>query len=738
MKSRENKSFPKLILDNVSQSTETVTQGVTQSVAHYARKRSDSSHQKPKHCAGPYLMRRGRVFYFRKRLPRALSNLQSNSFLCLSLRTDLPLDAVKRAARLLTVCERMEKEIVDALNSQDLSPADTKALLTEALRAELARILAEQSSMGSLTDEDADKRIEELEAENNRLRRAARRENWMEVQELLEKASSMIGLTLPGPLSPDLGRQVTTLKRRINDIESDVTEGDDIRTACRPLLNDHDIKDFDKFVQEPILLSQAWAQTRKNYPNPSMQGNINALEKLTLEFFGDIPVTAITKDRQKAFFAWEARLPRSQGRAHGKNRFNKDGQTILKATEISTADAHDLMVTEEIRERSDISVAEKRAILADKLVPRRTMTTIRRDRDGLNRLFKSVRELGVNPPEALSYKEVEKHVKDQAPDDELYVRVTKPKIRMPWTEERLARFLTSPIYTGCLSEHRRWKRGSLIIRDATYWVPLIVLTIGSRIEEILLMKRSDIRYRNSHYCFAIGTGPEQPGKTEDSKRVIPVPQLLLDLGFVEWFHALSDDHGILLFPEAARRTTSGDVTSAFGKHLRRILDHLGLGDFDEDFYAMRKTLSSMLNSAHVSDGQRQAIAGHRHGTILNIHYTAHHTKDLKDAVDKADFKLEISRRRQYGFPVIKSCNLASAAVLTVDVTLGDNGEAATVSVYDNEASEPVFNFVRSNNTTIQELRSVACKLREILSQRPLALPKNSLKRAAFEHLQALA
>ncbi|WP_217621352.1 hypothetical protein [Phaeobacter inhibens] len=61
----------------------------------------------------------------------------------------------------------MEKEIVDALNSQDLSPADTKALLTEALRAELARILAEQSSMGSLTDEDADKRIEELEAENN-------------------------------------------------------------------------------------------------------------------------------------------------------------------------------------------------------------------------------------------------------------------------------------------------------------------------------------------------------------------------------------------------------------------------------------------------------------------------------------------------------------------------------------------------------------------------------------------
>lgn len=43
-------------------------------------------------------MRRGRIFYFRKRLPKKLSNQVPNQFLCLSLRADLPLDAVKRAA----------------------------------------------------------------------------------------------------------------------------------------------------------------------------------------------------------------------------------------------------------------------------------------------------------------------------------------------------------------------------------------------------------------------------------------------------------------------------------------------------------------------------------------------------------------------------------------------------------------------------------------------------------------
>ncbi|WP_170362826.1 hypothetical protein [Ruegeria arenilitoris] len=119
--------------------------------------------------------------------------------------------------------------------------------------------MAEQSCMGSLIEYDADKRIEEIGAENHRLRRAARCENWMEVWKLLEKTSSMIGLSLPSSLSSDLGCQVTTLKRRINVIASDVTEGDEILTACGPLLNDHEIKDFGKFVRGPILHSRGWS-----------------------------------------------------------------------------------------------------------------------------------------------------------------------------------------------------------------------------------------------------------------------------------------------------------------------------------------------------------------------------------------------------------------------------------------------------------------------------------------------
>ena len=169
-----------------------------------------------------------------------------------------------------------------------------------------------------------------------------------------------------------------------------------------------------------------------------MKGNIDAIARVALELFGDISVTAITPTRQKDFFAWMARLPEKQGKGHGKSRFKSEAAIVLKNDEIEAADAADYLVTEELRRRTDISNAEKRAILAEKLIPRLTMSTLRNKRDALKRMLVSARKLGAPQMDVLSYDEVEQHVAAQAPDDELYVRVTKPTLRMPWSEERLA------------------------------------------------------------------------------------------------------------------------------------------------------------------------------------------------------------------------------------------------------------------------------------------------------------
>jgi integrase len=691
-------------------------------------------------------MRRGRFFYFRKRLPTIGSNREPNLFLCLSLRTDLPLDAVKRAAALLTVYEQEEENIVDALNSGTKSAADTKTILTEMMRKELARFLDMQSSPVARSDIEIDARIDELEAENRSLRRAARLANWDSVQKSLSAAARSIGLQAPTEIGGDLGRRALSMKKRLNEVEKDVIDGEEVRQSARPLLDEHGIADFDRFIAAPVGVDAAFAEVDRLFPSKEMKRITAALKVAYIEFFQNTPPQAISQNRQKKFFKWVARFPKNHGKNHGRNAWtNKNeangkgpqGKTISKTEEISAADAYDYIVMEEIRALEDVSLAEKRAKLAEQLQPRLTTATLRKYRDSLSRLFKAAQALGSDVPKALSYKELDTQVQSLATTDELYVRVTKPKSRLPWSKERLAAFLTSPLFTGSASEHRRWKRGRIVVRDASYWVPLMVLTLGSRITEILHLKKSDVVRRDGELCLTLNWGPDAPGKTASARRILPIPRLLLELGFAEWFQNLPEGQ-MMMFPEALARSKNGDVVSAFGKHLRGILTHLGLADYEEDFYASRKTLSSMLDQAGVQEGRRQAIAGHAQGTVLNCHYTAHEVAQLKSALDEADFRLEICYDPKLGFPVIRKCNLGNRTMRDVEVTLADGGHVATVVVLDRDDSIPLFKYAHADSGNTIERGEAARTLVAIARDSTLRMPRNAEKRKALEHLMAYA
>jgi integrase len=661
---------------------------------------------------------------------------------------------MQRSAHLLAVMEREEIKMISDPIYQRATAEEFSLLLTNTLRSALARILAEQHKGMPCDDDAIDARIAQLELENLNLKRAARRNDFSSVELDLRNAAKALGIDLPAAIPNDLGRRTIELIRELKDVEGQVLDGEDAHSAAAPLVARFTPASVEEFTSSrPVLLSQAWDRALQLHPTRSMKGNIDAIANVTLAYFGDVPVAAITKQKQEAFFAWMARLPKKHGRSHGKNRHTekardegrlaKETRQLCKQHEIDKADAADRAITDEIRAIENISDLEKRALLNDRLEPRMTITTLRRNRDGLNRLFKAAIDLGCHDvPAAISYKDVERVVAVATPNDPLYIRVTQPKIRMPWTQERLAKLLTSPIYTGCASPHRRWRPGQLIIRDAFYWVPLIVLTIGSRIEEILLLKQSGLLLRNSVYCLALGLDCDATGKTPDAERVVPIPQLLLDLGFVDWIKSRDQSHGPLLFPDIARRTTKGKVTEAFGKAFKIMLGHLGLADFDEDFYAMRKTLSSMLRDADVTDGQRQALAGHKSGTIINRHYTAHNTKKLKQAVDKANFELDISNSDKHGHPIITGCSLGTSEPLAVEVVLNDTGEADVIRVSKKGIEDYLFIFERGRVTKDKKLaqeaiQNAARKFSKIVGENPLNLPRNRLKRSAIEHFHAL-
>ena len=115
----------------------------------------------------------------------------------------------------------------------------------------------------------------------------------------------------------------------------------------------------------------------------------------------------------------------------------------------------------------------------------------------------------------------------------LPTRVSCPKRRRSWSLEQVVSLLQSPIYAGTCPDAERSRKATarkrLIVPDALHWVPLLMIKLGVRPEEALQMKVKDVRLRDGVVCVFLG----EDLKTEQSRRILRLLELLLRLGFRE-------------------------------------------------------------------------------------------------------------------------------------------------------------------------------------------------------------
>jgi len=655
-----------------------------------------------------------------------------------------------RAGKLLSVYEQKEPEIVDALERKEISTEDARALLNEMLRQALKRVLNEQCADRGLSDCEIDGRIETLKEENRFLRQTMRQRDWTQAQTLLETAGHEISVGVPSPAPSDLGRRATSLKRQINEAEVEALDGEDIRVAAASLLTADERENFDRFVAGEVRMSAAISSAMEHATSRDMERKFSATGSIALEFFGDIPLSTLNSDKVKKLMWFIQQIPAVHGKKHGNNRYVHDRKKASKREEIEWADLEDMGHRAAIESNDLLSLPEKRARLAEVLVARLSMTTVKHH---LNRLHSIIR----NAEENLGYKgqtrfltqaKMEAHISKVSgqKSDPLFIRKEKNKEREVWTNERLQKLLLSPVYTGCASKHRRWTSGEVIVRDASYWVPLIVMTLGTRILEVLQLKKTDMVVRNGVLSVMLGITSEHRVKNSDSKRTIPLPQLLLDLGFAEWVHSLPAEQ-LLLFPEPAEGADIAAISGNFGKRLKTLYRHLDVADWNEDFYALRKTLSSALDDAGVSESRRQAIAGHSGGTMLNRYYTRQNVLTLKSDLEKFDLKLTTSYSEQHGYPIIAGCDLVAKPVAKVEVELSEDETASVVRVISQNTGKVLIRVSVSRkqqkaslsaNGTCWTPKKTAIRLREIGETHSLLLPRIPQCRQAIESLLTLA
>ncbi|MFK4002542.1 DUF6538 domain-containing protein [Qipengyuania sp. NPDC077563] len=82
--------------------------------------------------------------------------------------------------------------------------------------------------------------------------------------------------------------------------------------------------------------------------------------------------------------------------------------------------------------------------------------------------------------------------------------VAKRDKRHPFSEKQLQTIFNAPLYRGCLDGERGYaKPGHKRPRNARFWVPLIALHTGMRLNEICQLDTADIREVEGKHCIAV-------------------------------------------------------------------------------------------------------------------------------------------------------------------------------------------------------------------------------------------
>jgi integrase len=687
----------------------------------------------------------------------SLRKIGAPAFLSISLQTDVLSDATRRACILRTALDEGERRVLNEIARDPVDEARAKTLLQEMVRAAVARMLADLEAPARIDDEDD--RLAALRAELAGIRKALKLRDWSAAEAAARGAADTVGLNDTALGDPGLARQVLVTRKRLLELEAQVEETfDDPLQLGRDLLADHALKPTRESLHPPMTLSEATRKALAEAP-ASVERKIQVVGDLAVAIFGDVPVRSLHQQGVMDFLEFVWWLPKNHGKAHGKNRFKREGKALCPKAERAEADARDAELVASILADETLSKPDRRRLLVEQLTPRLTDTYVVVLRDMFQRIVKAAlgaRAVGrdlddderIVPTQKVLRKQMALWWKGAKTPCGLPTRVSTPKRRRSWSLEHLAQWLTSPIYTGSVSRKQRTRPASggrrVIVRDALYWVPLILVTMGMRPEEVLQLQTKNVLLRDGVFCLAV----EDRTKTEQSRRILPVPELLLRLGIIDWVRQKRKRGDVWLFPEIPEDASHGKRSQIFGDRMRTKLKSLKIHCSQEDIYAMRRTLSSKLLHAGADTGVRQRILGHLEGSTVDAHYSDDGLRELKEILDAVDYGVAVAHDRNMGFPVITACRhtslppaeicvalQADGCVAAIEVTQADSGETLLAA---RVASTKLAHSHELANAPVRGIEDVATDLERLFREYDLLMPADAETAQAVEHLLIFA
>jgi integrase len=197
---------------------------------------------------------------------------------------------------------------------------------------------------------------------------------------------------------------------------------------------------------------------------------------------------------------------------------------------------------------------------------------------------------------------------------------------------------------------------------SNYWSPLISVFSGMRLGEITSLYLDNIiqvkcNGRGKRWCFNILEESDRPDKhlkTLSSRRIIPVHDTLIDLGFIEFIELLKKRH-------KNRERLFQELTYSEGNYIKnvsvffnkRYLTLLGLKTDKKNFHSFRHTVVDHLKQKGVEISYINELLGHSSGNIDLDRYGKGYNSDIiyNKCVKKIHY--ETSQKRGIDFKSLK-------------------------------------------------------------------------------------
>jgi integrase len=203
--------------------------------------------------------------------------------------------------------------------------------------------------------------------------------------------------------------------------------------------------------------------------------------------------------------------------------------------------------------------------------------------------------------------------------------------RLPYADADLRTIFSSAVYT----DGQRAEAGG---GEAAYWLPLMALYLGARLEELGQALVSDVVKVGGVLCLDINDQSEGKSvKTASSRRTVPIHPELLRLGF-ERYVATLDKRG-RLFPDL-RQDQFGKWTGNFSKWWGRWARGLGVTDRRKVFHSFRHSFKAACRRGGIQEETHDLLTGHQGAGVGRSYGRAEYSPELVKTLAKAMRKIE--------------------------------------------------------------------------------------------------